>query len=95
VKLTDDPKGIATFTGKPLGKGGSEGRGTATAQGGLYVLDAYAKATALNPDATIAIQGVGNAGRTFAELASDMGYIIVAVSDSMGGLYNQQGLDIF
>lgn len=94
VKLTGDPKGIATFTGKPLGKGGSEGRGMATAQGGLYVLDAYAKATGMNPNATIAIQGFGNAGRTFAELASDMGYTIVAVSDSMGGLYNPQGLNI-
>ena len=30
-----------TFTGKPLSIGGSLGRDTATAQGGLYVLEAY------------------------------------------------------
>lgn len=33
-----------TFTGKPLSIGGSLGRDTATAQGGLYVLEAYMKA---------------------------------------------------
>lgn len=33
-----------TFTGKPLSIGGSLGRDTATAQGGLYVLEAYLKA---------------------------------------------------
>ena len=32
-----------TFTGKPLSIGGSLGRDTATAQGGLYVLEAYLK----------------------------------------------------
>ena len=34
-----------TFTGKPLSIGGSLGRDTATAQGGLYVLEAYLKET--------------------------------------------------
>lgn len=34
-----------TFTGKPLAIGGSLGRDTATAQGGLYVLEAYLRAT--------------------------------------------------
>jgi glutamate dehydrogenase/leucine dehydrogenase len=34
-----------TFTGKPLSIGGSLGRDTATAQGGIYVLKAYLKAT--------------------------------------------------
>lgn len=29
------------FTGKPLSCGGSLGRGEATAQGGLFVLEAY------------------------------------------------------
>jgi glutamate dehydrogenase len=33
-----------TFTGKPLSIGGSLGRDTATAQGGLYVLEAYMRA---------------------------------------------------
>ena len=31
------------FTGKPLAIGGSLGRETATAQGGLYILEAYLK----------------------------------------------------
>lgn len=37
-----------TFTGKPLSIGGSLGRDTATAQGGLYVLEKYFHLT-LNP----------------------------------------------
>jgi glutamate dehydrogenase len=38
-KLTGDTSG-ATFTGKPLHKGGSEGRSLATGMGGFYVFEA-------------------------------------------------------
>ena len=41
-KITGDKTG-AVITGKPLDKGGSEGRGTATAQGGFYVFEALKK----------------------------------------------------
>src|SRR3989344_8164954 len=37
-KITGD-KSRATFTGKPIDKGGSEGRGPATGLGGFYVFD--------------------------------------------------------
>ena len=37
-----------TFTGKPLSIGGSLGRDTATAQGGLYVLEAYLRGAPLS-----------------------------------------------
>ena len=94
VTLTGDPKSNATFTGKPLEHGGSEGRGRATAQGGFYVLQAYANKINLKKDATIAVQGFGNAGSIFAELASAAGYRVVAVSDSSSATYNENGLDI-
>ncbi len=38
-----------TFTGKPLSIGGSLGRDTATAQGGLYVLEAYLASSQPSP----------------------------------------------
>ena len=38
AKITGDETG-ATFTGKPLDKGGSAGRGPATGLGGFYVFD--------------------------------------------------------
>jgi glutamate dehydrogenase/leucine dehydrogenase len=82
------------ITGKPLALGGSEGRDSATAQGGVYVLLALVKAHGLDPQkTTIAIQGFGNAGATMAELLHDEGFNIVAVSDSKGTLYREGGLD--
>jgi glutamate dehydrogenase (NADP+) len=82
------------ITGKPLALGGSEGRDVATAQGGVYVLDALMRERNLNPKETrVAIQGFGNAGATMAELLHDEGYVLVAVSDSKGTLYRKEGLD--
>ena len=94
VRLVENPDVIGVVTGKPLNAGGSEGRGAATAQGGFYVLEAFSKKFGLDDKATIAIQGFGNAGRTMAELASRAGYVVVAVSDSSGGIVDARGLDI-
>ncbi len=83
------------ITGKPIEDGGSEGRGTATAQGGFYVLQELVAKQNLEPkDLSVAIQGFGNAGFNMAKLAHDAGYKVVAVSDSKGGIYNELGLDI-
>jgi glutamate dehydrogenase/leucine dehydrogenase len=82
-------------TGKPIELGGSLGRDKATAQGGFYVLENISQKLKIKkPEVDIAIQGFGNAGATFAEIASAAGYKIVAVSDSRGGIFNDQGLDI-
>jgi glutamate dehydrogenase (NAD(P)+) len=42
---------------------------------------------------TVAIQGYGNAGSHLAQLLHDEGAIIVAVSDSKGGIHDPKGLD--
>lgn len=85
----------AAFTGKPLSIGGSHGREAATGFGGLVVLLEYLKHKNKNPKGmTIAIQGFGNVGSHFARLADEAGFIIVAVSDSHGGVYHPKGLDI-
>ena len=82
-------------TGKPLALGGSKGRDTATAMGAFTVIQAMAPKFKLVPaDTTVAIQGFGNAGATLAGLLAEAGYQIVAVSDSKGGIYAPQGLDI-
>lgn len=94
-KLTGDTTG-ATFTGKSIAHGGSEGRGQATAQGGFYVLEEAIKKLNLDPkELKISIQGFGNAGYNFALKAYQAGYKIVAVSDSRGAIYNTDGLDPF
>lgn len=83
------------FTGKPLSLGGSEGRDQATGQGGVYILEALVEHENYDKETTtIAVQGMGNVGHWFAKLAFDMGYKIVAVSDSKGGINNADGLDI-
>ncbi len=82
------------ITGKPLALGGSAGRATATAVGGVMVLEEVLREEGRTPGNTrIAIQGFGNAGATAAMLLFDAGYMIVAVSDSQGTLYNASGLN--
>ncbi|HKL43913.1 MAG TPA: Glu/Leu/Phe/Val dehydrogenase [Candidatus Absconditabacterales bacterium] len=83
------------ITGKPLSIGGSEGRGAATAQGGFYVLEQYlADKNDSISGKSVVIQGSGNAGLTFAQIASKAGAKIIAISDSKGAIYNENGLNI-
>lgn len=81
-------------TGKPLSVGGSEGRGFATAQGGIYVLQALAEKRDWKPvDVRVVIQGFGNAGSYMMKLLQKLGFKVIAVSDSNGGIMNAAGLD--
>jgi glutamate dehydrogenase (NAD(P)+) len=83
------------ITGKPIPLGGSEGRGDATARGGMYCIREAAQARGVDlSQATIAIQGYGNAGQFAHKLSNDLfGARVVAVSDSQGGIYCADGLD--
>jgi len=82
-------------TGKPVSIGGSLGRDKATARGCSYVVDEAMEEMGREiQGATVAIQGFGNAGMYCAQLMSDRGYRIVAVSDSHGGVANERGLDV-
>ncbi|MGF1600686.1 MAG: Glu/Leu/Phe/Val dehydrogenase [Thermosynechococcaceae cyanobacterium] len=82
-------------TGKPLAIGGSQGRDSATGTGAFYVIEALQPRLGFIPqETTVAVQGFGNAGAVIAEQLAAAGYRVVAVSDSMGGIYAAQGLDI-
>jgi glutamate dehydrogenase (NAD(P)+) len=83
------------ITGKPIPLGGSEGRGDATARGGVYALREAGKVLGIDlKGKTTAIQGFGNAGQFAALLAHEtLGLKLVAASDSKGGVYNPKGLD--
>ncbi|MBS3740244.1 Glu/Leu/Phe/Val dehydrogenase [Candidatus Bipolaricaulota bacterium] len=84
------------ITGKPVEVGGSEGRGDATARGVIYTIREAAKELGIPlAEANIAIQGYGNAGYYCATLVQELlDCTVVAVSDSGGGVYNENGLDI-
>ena len=87
----------AVITGKPLTMGGSLGRDTATAMGAFFTIEATWPKLGLNgspADTTVAVQGFGNAGAIIAELLFNAGYKVVAVSDSKGGVYRREGLDV-
>ncbi|MDD1767751.1 MAG: Glu/Leu/Phe/Val dehydrogenase [Methanomassiliicoccales archaeon] len=82
-------------TGKPLEIGGSKGRDEATSRGLMYVVQDAARI--LNIDlksSTVAVQGFGNVGWHAARLlAYEAGCKVIAVSDSSGGILNENGLD--
>lgn len=87
-------KAPGTFTGKSVGKGGIEGRDTATAMGGLFVLEAYLKERGLSHEGMrVAVHGFGNAGATAAILLYQHGFQIVGIADSHGALMCEEGLD--
>ncbi len=85
-------KAPGMITGKPIEVGGSLVRDIATALGGVYVLEEAVKKIGLN-EKTVAIQGFGNAGMNAAKLLVERGFKIVAVSDSKGGILNNEGLN--
>jgi glutamate dehydrogenase (NADP+) len=83
------------ITGKPVALGGSLGRDDATGRGGYYCLKEIERLRGWSPaDKTIAIQGFGNAGQHFARLAAADGYKVVSISDSRGGRYVKEGMDV-
>jgi glutamate dehydrogenase (NAD(P)+) len=83
-------------TGKPLVLGGSEGREEATGRGVVFAIEEAARHLDLDlATARTAIQGFGNVGAIAARLLQHRDRSpIVAVSDSHGGIYNPNGLDL-
>jgi glutamate dehydrogenase/leucine dehydrogenase len=81
-------------TGKPISVGGSEGRTEATSLGVVICAREAAKHVGMKlKGATVVVQGYGNVGWNAARTAYDMGCKIVAVSDSVGGIYCAKGLN--
>ncbi|MBA3231648.1 MAG: Glu/Leu/Phe/Val dehydrogenase [Acidobacteria bacterium] len=85
----------AVVTGKPVEMGGSLGRREATGRGVMITTREAAKHLGFDiQSATVAVQGFGNVGSVSADLLSQIGATIVAVTDWKGGVYNAKGLDI-
>jgi len=87
---------LGVVTGKPVDLGGSKGREEATGRGVKVCTGLAMDAMGIDPKkATVAVQGFGNVGRFAALLiAQELGSKVVAVSDSKGGVYNPEGLDV-
>jgi len=83
-------------TGKSIENGGSLGREKATSLGGAFVLrKILSEQSNKKPEEiTVAVQGFGNVGKNIAEILSEWGFNVIAVSNAKGGIYNKAGLDI-
>ncbi|MBO4246932.1 Glu/Leu/Phe/Val dehydrogenase [Halomicrobium sp. IBSBa] len=91
IERTTEP---GVITGKDLASGGSEGRVEATGRSTVIAArEAFDYLGEDIADATVAIQGYGNAGWITAKLVEQMGATVVAVSDSSGGIYSEDGFD--
>ena len=85
----------AVVTGKPLELGGSLGRREATGRGVMITAREIAKHVGFPlQGASVAVQGFGNVGSISAQLIAEQGARIVAITDWMGGVHNEKGLDI-
>lgn len=83
------------FTGKPLSIGGSLGRNEATGRGTVITIREAAKRLGFSlKGARVAIQGFGNAGTFAGKLLEELGAVVVACSDSQGGIVNPRGFKV-
>ena len=84
---------LASFTGKSVDNGGSEGRTAATGRGGMIALREYCREKDIPTEGLrIAVQGIGNVGFYFAQLAeAELNAKIVAVSNSSRTLRREEG----
>lgn len=93
-KIKNEPT-PAVVTGKPIALGGSEGRNEATGMGVAIVTREVGKYLGKPLRGTrVVVQGFGNAGYISAKLLQDMGCRIMAVSDSKGGIFSKEQLDV-
>ncbi|XP_078441977.1 glutamate dehydrogenase 1, mitochondrial [Wolffia australiana] len=85
----------AVVTGKPVDLGGSLGRESATGRGVLFATQALLEDQGKSiANQRFVIQGFGNVGSWAAQLISQAGGKIVAISDVTGAVKNSNGLDI-
>ena len=90
---------LPVVTGKPIDLGGSPGRYEATATGCLYATQRVLANHLIDgiesiEGCKVAVQGFGQVGAVVAKLFKDAGAVIIAASDSQGGIYAEEGLDI-
>ncbi|MDR5696822.1 MAG: Glu/Leu/Phe/Val dehydrogenase [Armatimonadota bacterium] len=81
------------ITGKPTTIGGSAGRDTATARGCTFVVREVARERGVElRGARVAVQGFGNAGAHVVAFLSEMGARVIAISDSRGAVFAEDGI---
>ena len=94
---------LACVTGKPISKGGVNGRTEATGRGVYYAIQEFlkypkdCKKIGLSPhleDKKIIIQGFGNVGYYAAKFLSENGAKIITIIEKDGSVVNEKGINI-
>ena len=90
---------LPVVTGKPIELGGSLGRRRATGRGVLFAAQraiqrGIAPGLQSVDGARVVVQGFGDVGAVAAKLFHQAGATILAVSDSQGGIFNDEGIDV-
>jgi glutamate dehydrogenase (NAD(P)+) len=86
---------LGCVTGKPVHLGGSVGREEATGRGVMNVLRSFlATQNKTLEGARVAVQGFGNVGFHAARLLEERGAILVAISERLGGIHCEKGIDV-
>ena len=92
-RLVNEYSGV--LTGKGLSYGGSLARKEATGYGLIYFLDAMFKDHNLDiKDKRVVVSGSGNVALYAAYKAQELGAKVIAMSDSNGYIYAEDGLDL-
>ena len=82
-------------TGKPVDIGGTVGSNKASGTGLYYIIQALCEKYNFNlKSSSICIQGFGKVGSVVAKLLYDSGSRIIAVTESVGGIYRKEGLNV-
>lgn len=85
----------AVVTGKPISMAGSKGRAESTGRGCAILAAEALRSMGRQVEGTrVVIQGAGNAAAPAAEMLGESGALIVGLSDSQGGIYCPDGMDV-
>jgi glutamate dehydrogenase (NAD(P)+) len=83
-----------SVTGKPIILGGFKQREEATAMGVVFCIREAVKHLKMNAKkSSVVVQGFGSVGWNAARILDKEGYLVVAVSDTKGGIYNPKGIN--
>lgn len=85
----------AIVTGKPLELGGAAGRLEATGHGVAFVTGLACREQRIDlKGARVVVQGFGNVGSHAARRLSELGALVVGVSDLYGGVFSKDGINV-
>jgi glutamate dehydrogenase (NAD(P)+) len=83
-------------TGKPIEIGGTVGRKEAAGTGMFYILQALCQKLGIDyKGMTVVIQGFGKVGSVIVKKLYDEGCKILAITDVSGGIFSENGLDVY